>query len=119
MNVTRWSHITTILFLILLTLSTFAIGAEVGEGAGEEKETMLSLIKKGGPVMFPLGIASVLALALGLERFISLGKEKVLPTGFLEGLGRAWHMDSTGHTAEKYCDESPGSCGHILKAGIQ
>ena len=74
MNVTRWSHITTILFLILLTLSTFALGAEVGEGAGEEKETMLSLIKKGGPVMFPLGIASVLALALGLERFISLGK---------------------------------------------
>jgi len=119
MNVTRWSHITTILFLILLPLSTFALGAEVGEGAGEEKETMLSLIKKGGPVMFPLGIASVLALALGLERFISLGKEKVLPTGFLEGLGRAWNMDSTGHTAEKYCDESPGSCGHIFKAGIQ
>ena len=71
MNVTRWSHITTILFLILLTLSTFALGAEVGEGAGEEKETMLSLIKKGGPVMFPLGIASVLALALGLEIHLS------------------------------------------------
>ena len=69
--------------------------------------------------MFPLGIASILALALGLERFISLSKEKVLPTGFLEGLGQAWNSDASGNTAEKYCDDSLGSCGHIFKAGIQ
>lgn len=118
-NINRWNHLVVILFLIFLALITYTFGAEVGEGAGEQKETMLSLLKKGGPVMFPLGIASILALALGLERFISLSKEKVLPTGFLEGLGQAWNSDASGNTAEKYCDDSLGSCGHIFKAGIQ
>ena len=75
-NINRWNHLVGILFLIFLALITYTFGAEVGEGAGEQKETMLSLLKKGGPVMFPLGIASILALALGLERFISLSKEK-------------------------------------------
>ena len=118
-NVIRWSNLMIICILIFVAFSSFAFGAEVGEGAGEDKETMLSLLKKGGPVMFPLGIASILALALGLERFISLTKERVLPAGFLQGLGQAWNSDSTGQAAEKYCEDSSGACGHVFKAGIQ
>lgn len=118
-NVIRWSNLMIICILIFVAFSSFAFGAEVGEGAGEDKETMLTLLKKGGPVMFPLGIASILALALGLERFISLTKERVLPAGFLQGLGQAWNSDSTGQAAEKYCEDSSGACGHVFKAGIQ
>ena len=118
-NVIRWSNLTMIFFLVFVAFSSIAFGAEVGEGAGEEKETMLSLLKKGGPVMIPLGIASILALALGLERFISLNKERALPTGFLQGLGQAWNSDSTGQAAQKYCEASAGACGHIFKAGMQ
>lgn len=95
------------------------MAAEAGAEAGVEKETMFTLIKKGGPVMIPLGIASVLALAIALERFISLRREKVLPAGFLKGLGEAWDADPTGQLAEKYCDESQGAAGHVFRAGIQ
>ena len=118
-NVIRWSNLMMIFILVFVAFSSFAFGAEVGDGAGEEKETMLSLLKKGGPVMFPLGIASILALALGLERFISLNRERALPTGFLQGLGQAWNSDSTGQAAQKYCEDSAGACGHIFKAGMQ
>jgi biopolymer transport protein ExbB len=118
-NVIRWSNLMIICILVFVAFSSFAFGAEVGEGAGEDKETMFSLIKKGGPVMFPLAIASILALALGLERFISLTKERVLPAGFLQGLGQAWNSDSTGQAAEKYCEDSSAACGHVFKAGIQ
>ncbi|HIG85247.1 MAG TPA: MotA/TolQ/ExbB proton channel family protein [Verrucomicrobia bacterium] len=118
-NVIRWSNLMIICILVFMAFDSFAFGAEVGEGAGEDKETMLSLLKKGGPVMYPLGLASILALALGLERFISLTKERVLPVGFLQGLGQAWNSDSTGQAAEKYCEDSSGACGHVFKAGIQ
>lgn len=102
----------------LMTLTVVAHAAEIGAAAGVDKETMFSLIKKGGPVMIPLGIGSILALAIGLERFISLTRERVLPRDFLKGLGEAWDRDPTGQAAEEFCDQSGGAAGHVFKAGI-
>ncbi len=110
------------LFLVatlLLAFTSFAMAAEAGGDAGIEKETMFTLIKKGGLIMVPLGIASVLALALATERFISLRKEHILPAGFLDGLGQAWDADPSGQLAEAWCDQSGGTAGHVFKAGIQ
>ncbi len=103
----------------LLVLTTGLMAAEAGSEAGVERETMFSLIKKGGPIMIPLGFASVVALAIALERFISLRRDKILPDGFLQGLGEAWDSDPSGASAEQFCDSSPGAAGHVLKAGIQ
>jgi len=80
---------------------------------------MYSLLIKGGWIMVPLGLGSVLALALGLERFIALSKERVLPAGFLESLMVAWKADPSGKQAVAYCDESGGAVGHIFKAGVR
>ena len=80
------------LAMMLLTLCAMSVfAAEVGSDAGVEKETVLSLIKKGGPIMIPLGLASLLALALGLERLISQSKERVMPNSFIDGLKKAWN----------------------------
>jgi biopolymer transport protein ExbB len=102
-----------------LVPSSLAFAAEAGSESGIEKETMFTLIKKGGWVMIPLGIASIIALALTVERLISLRRDKVLPAGFLDGLGQAWHEDPSGQAAELYCDQSGGAVGHVFKAGIQ
>lgn len=96
-----------------------ALAVEAGEASGVEKETMFSLIAKGGYLMIPLAIASILALTLGLERFIALSKDRILPSTFLEGLVNAWESDPTGKRAIAYCDESGGAVGHIFKAGIR
>ncbi len=104
--------------LVLFAAAPMALGAE-GGGAEADGETMFSLITKGGWVMIPLGVASVLAVALAAERFISLRKEKILPAGFLDGLGGAWHADPSGQMAEQYCEGSGGAVGHVFKAGIQ
>jgi biopolymer transport protein ExbB len=103
----------------LMALTVIAHAAEVGDAAGVEKETMFSLIKKGGPVMIPLAIGSIIALALSVERFISLTKERVLPGDFLKGLGEAWDRDPSGKAAEEFCDKSKGAAGHVFKAGIR
>lgn len=104
-------------FLLLPSSALWA--AEAGDDAGLDKETMFSLIKKGGWVMIPLGIASIVALALAVERFISLRRDRVLPEGFLDGLGAAWHADPSGQLAEDYCKKSGGAVGHVFSAGIQ
>ncbi|MFP6873618.1 MAG: MotA/TolQ/ExbB proton channel family protein [Verrucomicrobiales bacterium] len=104
---------------LFLIFTSMAMAQEAGGEADENGETMFSLILKGGAVMIPLGIASVLALALSLERFISLKEERILPKKFIAGLGDAWKSDSTGEAAEDFCNSSSGSAGNIFKAGIK
>ena len=47
---------------------------------------MWELIQKGGIVMYPIILLSVIALAVFLERLISLRKEKYVPKAFYEQL---------------------------------
>jgi biopolymer transport protein ExbB len=115
----RWRYPLYFGAFIFLVFTSMAMAAEVGAGAGENKETMFALVKKGGAVMIPLAIASILALALGVERFISLTKERLLPEGFISGFGEAWENDPSGEAAEKFCDNSEGAVSHVFKAGIQ
>ena len=115
----RWCYALFIGAFVLLVFTSMAMAQEVGAGAGEERESIFDLLKKGGPVMIPLGIASVLALALAVERFISLKKERVLPDEFISGFGKSWDSDPSGKAAEKFCDDSAGAAGHVFKAGIQ
>ncbi len=105
---------------LIIATSAAALAEEVGENAGGAgEETLFSLLVKGGWVMIPLAIASIIALALTVERAISLQRQRVLPDGFLDGLGEAWNADPSGAQALQYCDERGGAVGHVFKAGIQ
>ena len=117
----RWrtAVVLAITLLFMLVFCDQAYAADVGDDAGIEKETMFSLIQKGGKIMYPLALGSIIALALGFERFIALRKERILPDGFLDGLMQAWNSDPTGQDAIRYCEESGGTSGHIFKAGIR
>jgi len=119
LNIRRWSAALLLCAAILIIFPTLAHAADAGAAAGKEKETMFSLLKKGGPVMWPLGLGSILALALGIERYISLSRHRILPDGFLAGLATAWDADPTGRQAEEYCEKSNGAAGHVFKAGIK
>jgi biopolymer transport protein ExbB len=111
--------ILVVMALALFSFAPFALADEVGDDAGVEKETMFSLLQKGGPLMYPLGLGSILALALGLERFIALSKGRVLPHGFTDNLVNAWKSDPTGKQALAYCEKVGGAVGHIFRAGIR
>ena len=79
---------------------------------------MLSLIQAAGwPVWF-LIIASIAAVALIIERFLSLKRAKVLPPGLLEevlGLRRAQPM--TPELLNKLAANSP--LGRVLASGLR
>ena len=114
----RWFNLFSLLAFAFLVFTSMAMAQGVAEQA-EEDNTMWALIQKGGPVMWPLGIASVLAVALGIERFISLTKERVLPSGFMSEFAEAWKSDKSGAAAEELCDSYPNSVAHVFKAGVQ
>jgi biopolymer transport protein ExbB len=91
---------------------------EVTKKIGEE--TLFDLILKGGYVMIPLGVCSLVALALFLERLILLRKSKVVPASFWPGMkeiigGGKADLDK----AFEYCVNSKLPIGNIIKVGIE
>ncbi len=118
MKIKGW-HLAGILgFLMLTVFSVDAFADEASDTAGEETKTMWNLILEGGYIMIPLALASVLAIALALERFIALSKDRVLPPDFISGLTDAWNEDPSGAEAIEFCNESDSVAGHIFKAGV-
>ncbi|MFH2001869.1 MAG: hypothetical protein ABIK28_19455, partial [Planctomycetota bacterium] len=77
----------SILGLTWLGTAIPAWGQAAQEGAVQavEELDLFSLLWKGGWVMIPIAVASVLALTLTIERFISLRRSKVVPADFLPG----------------------------------
>ncbi len=88
-----------------------------GPAVGEE--TMFDLLWKGGPVMIPLGLGSVLAVAIMIERFISLRRERVIPPDFIDKLASTRKGDTSAAKAIAFCEETGGAVGKIFKAGLQ
>jgi len=88
-------------------------------GTEEERLSMLRLILKGGPIMIPLGIGSVLAVAIAAERFLNLRHDKVIPPAFVEGLQSAMSRDAEGiDNSLAYCKSVGGPLGDIFRAGM-
>jgi biopolymer transport protein ExbB len=87
--------------------------------APKKKETVWSLTVKGGIVMIPLGICSIVGLGIAIERFISLRRSKIIPPDFIGGLiGTVKNGGSDMRAATEYCDNSKSPVGNIFKAGI-
>jgi biopolymer transport protein ExbB len=95
-----------------------AMAAPIAEASEATRESLLSLLKKGGPVMIPLAIGSVLALAIAIERSISLRKTRIIPEGFMENLVSRWGTDANVASTIAYCDEVGGPVGHVFKSGM-
>ncbi len=57
-------------------------------GRALEVQSIWDFIMKGGVMMIPIGLCSVVALAVVIERLLSLRRSKVMPASFLPGLKR-------------------------------
>jgi biopolymer transport protein ExbB len=83
------------------------------------KDSFLDLLMKGGPVLVLLGICSVFAFAVMLERFISLRLGKVIPPGFADGLTQVLRKDPADTSgAVGYCELRPTPISNILRDGV-
>ncbi len=78
---------------------------------------MLEWIIKGGPMIVPILLCSVLALAIIIERFIYLHKIKVDTGKFMDEVA-AMLKRNRAIEAINMCEQTPGPLPKVLKAGI-
>ena len=108
----------------VIGVNCFAAGTDVGAKAAgtveKSSDTLLALLIKGGPVMIPLLICSIVALTITIERFISLRRSKLLPPGFSlrvqENIGKCTLDDY--HKVVEYCNSVPSPVSNIIKSAI-
>lgn len=109
-----------LLLLSLLFVSPLLFGqapSPTPEVASDE--SALDLIMKGGKVMIPLFLASIVALAITFERAFGLRKSSLIPADFLDGIKKAVDDDRLHLTqAIEYCDDASTPIARIFKSGL-
>lgn len=106
-----------------LLLAAAASAAEPPARA-ERRETVLSLAVKGGWLMIPIGIASVVVLTWTIERLVSLRSSRVFSPGLLEKVfevlparGQAVREDVA--KAARLCDEEGTLVARVVRTGVE
>jgi len=75
---------------------------------------------KGGIMMIPIGVCSLLVVAVVVERVMVLRTKAVIPAGFEKGLLTIIKRGpSSKAEALAYCDKRSSAAGRIMRAGIQ
>jgi biopolymer transport protein ExbB len=111
--------------LVGLTMVSQALGQEAQrtidlavKAGNPGPVSFFDLIIKGGIVMIPLGLCSVLALAMTAERFLSLTRRKILPPEFIAGVKSTFSGADDVNKAVAFCEERPSPISNIFRAGI-
>lgn len=105
-----------------MLVSTSALAQSGGVSSSAPAQTGLvstvwDLTLKGGPVMVPIAICSLVALALVVERLLSLQRASVMPPTFVAGVRPAV---SRGQAAAlEFCRSHPSPIARVLEAGIR
>ena len=63
-----------------------AAGAPADVADSVRVQSIWDFVVKGGPMMVPIGICSLIAVAIMIERLSSLRRRNIIPTDFLPGL---------------------------------
>lgn len=78
---------------------------------------MFDLVVKGGPVMYPIILCSIIAVAIVIERVYHLHRAKIDTRKFMDEIANVLQRNKIMEAIEM-CDNTPGPIAHILKAGI-
>jgi biopolymer transport protein ExbB len=107
----------------LLSGMTLLAQAEPGPGADAtavQVQSVWDFVLKGGPMMIPIGLCSLLALAVIVERLLTLRRSKVIPPDFMTGLRPVMDNNGDGYRgALEYCRENASPIANVFTAGIR
>lgn len=78
---------------------------------------MFEFIQRGGPVMYPIILCSIIAFAVILERLYYLRRVKIDVTAFMNNIEGVLKHNKIAE-AVKICEDTKGPVAAIVKAGI-
>ena len=78
---------------------------------------MFEVFQKGGPIMYLIFLASVLAVAVIFERLWHLHRAKIDTSKFMDSISNTLKRNRIMEAIE-LCEQTPGPIAHIVKAAI-
>lgn len=84
---------------------------------GNNNWPVISIIKKGGAIMYPLIFCSWLALGIAFERSYHLRRKKIINPDFLKNIRKHWQKQEAKKAIE-LCRLYDTCLSRILKAGL-
>ena len=111
---------TTVWTLVLLGQSGVSPNAGGAAPAAAQVQSIWDFVVKGGPMMIPIGICSLMVLAVIIERMVSLRRRNVIPEDFLPELRNLLDegLEETTPAVES-CHNNGSPVAHIFAAGIK
>lgn len=85
--------------------------------AGTKEETFLSLAFKGGWVMIPILILSIIAVYIFVERYYAIKKAQKIDINFMNRI-RDYIMDGKIDAAKNLCETTDNPVAHMIHKGI-
>lgn len=84
----------------------------------DQRVNILQLLTKGGPVMVPIGILSVIAVAFALDRLLGLRRAKVVPRRFVRGLKKLAAQKEGFDPRQVYrlCQQYPSASATVVRS---
>lgn len=84
---------------------------------GTREETFLSLALKGGWVMIPILVVSVIAVYIFIERYFAIKKAQNVDINFMNRI-RDYIMDGKIEAAKNLCETTDNPVSHMIQKGI-
>jgi biopolymer transport protein ExbB len=79
---------------------------------------MWETILLGGPIMVPLGLCSIIGLAIVIERSISLRRDKIIPQEIVRILDNIQGREDI-NLAMNMCRQNGGAFANIVRVGLE
>lgn len=86
--------------------------------ASVQIQSVLDFIQKGGFMMIPIGLCSLVAVGVIVERLLSTRRGAVIPPAFLPGLKKVLEPGDTS-SAIDYCRKHKSPVAKVFAAGIR
>ena len=78
---------------------------------------MWEFMQKGGPIMWPILLCSVISFAIVIERLLRLRQEQIDTKSFMEQISKSLKRNKVMEALD-LCDRTGGPIASILKSGI-
>lgn len=104
----------------LVTLGQITGEPAAASDAALRVQSIWDFMLKGGFLMIPLGVCSLIALTIIVERIISMRRSVVIPHDFMPGLNRQFESQPKDYSeALAYCQNNGSPIANIFAAAIK
>lgn len=115
----RWATMLVVLLVAVMFVTAFAgpAMAQDEEDAGPRKQSLLSTFLAGGTIGFVIVFLNIVALALSIEYFVTIRRDKLIPPEILGEL-EVLFEDEEYEEALELCEAEPSYFTNVVAAGL-